>query len=115
MDYFVANPQFGVMDIRLDADLGFLPGPTGNPRVTVKPQFYYFLPQAAPSGMDDACGQEFNLEAHVAWFPKSNVVFGAGLFIPDDNAYRLAVAGLPNATATKENGMFFYFMPAFNF
>lgn len=115
MDYFVANPQFGVMDIRLDADLGFLPGPTGNPRVTIKPQFHYFLPQSAPSGMDDAYGQEFNLEAHIAWFPKSNVVIGAGLFLPGDNAFRLAAAGLPKATSTKENGMFLYFMPMFNF
>lgn len=115
MDYFVSNPQFGVMDIRLDGDFGFLPGPTGNPRVSLKPQYHYFLPQSAPSGMDDAYGQEFNAEMHVAWFPKSNIVLGAGMFIPGDNAYRLAVAGLPNANVSKESGMFFYFMPVFNF
>jgi hypothetical protein len=89
MDYFVSNPQFGVMDIRLDGDFGFLPGPTGNPRLMLKPQYHYFLPQSAPSGMDDAYGQELNAEVHVAWFPKSNVVLGAGLFIPGDNAFRV--------------------------
>jgi hypothetical protein len=117
MDYFVGNPVYGVTDIRFDADIGMMPGPTGNPRVTLKPQFHYFLPQAAPSGMDDtdAYGTELNLEAHVAWFPKSNIVLGAGLFIPGDAAFRLAAAGLPNANASKENGYFLYFMPVFNF
>lgn len=115
MDYFVANPAFGVMDIRFDADVALLPGANGNPRVTLKPQFHYFMPQAAPSGMDDAYGSEFNLEAHVTWFPKSNIVLGAGLFVPGDGAFRIASMGLPNAKATKENGMFLYIMPIFNF
>jgi hypothetical protein len=115
MDYFASNPTFGVTDIRLDGDFGFLPGPTGNPRVSFKPQLHYFLPQSAPSGKDDAYGSEIDAEVHVAWFPKSNVVLGAGLFIPGDGAYNLASAGIPNAKATKENGMFFYFMPVFNF
>lgn len=115
MDYFVGNPTYGVMDFRFDADLGLLPGANGNPRVTLKPQFHYFMPQAAPSGMDDAYGSEFDLEAHITWFPKSNIVLGAGLFVPGDGAFRLAAAGLPNAKATKENGMFLYIMPVFNF
>jgi hypothetical protein len=111
----VGNPAFGVMDLRFDADIGLLPGANGNPRVTLKPQFHYFLPQAAPSNMEDAYGSEFDLEAHIAWFPKSNIVLGAGLFVPGDGAFRLAAAGLPNANATKENGMFLYIMPVFNF
>ncbi|MDB5105615.1 MAG: hypothetical protein JWP91_3304 [Fibrobacteres bacterium] len=125
MDYFASNPAFGVMDWRLDGDFGFLPGPNGNPRVSFKPQYHFFTPQAAPSGMDDAYGQEIDAEVHVAWFPKSNIVLGAGFFIPGDNAFRLPAAsqaspGVPtarlaNATASKETGFFLYFMPVFNF
>jgi hypothetical protein len=124
MDYFAANPRFGVVDYRIDGDFGFLPGPTGNPRITLKPAYHFFTPQAAPSGSDDPYGQELNLEAHIAWFPKSNIVLGAGLFIPGDDAYLLPAAsqrfpGVATAaltkTATKENGVFLYFMPTFNF
>jgi hypothetical protein len=125
MDYFAANPQFGVTDIRADGDFGFLPGMNGNPRVSFKPQYHYFLPQSAPSGMDDPYGSEIDAEIHVAWFPKSNIVFGAGLFMPDDNAFRLPAAsqafpGVPaarlvNKDTKKENGYFLYFMPTFNF
>jgi hypothetical protein len=124
MDYFVANPRYGVVDYRFDGEFGILPGPTGNPRVTFKPAFHYFTPQAAPSGLDEPYGSELNLEVHVAWFPKSNIVLGAGFFFPGDDAYLLPAAsqrspGVSTAvltkTATKENGVFLYFMPTFNF
>jgi hypothetical protein len=125
MDYFVANPRYGGIDYRVYGDFGFLPGPTGNPRFTFKPQYNYFMPQSAPSGVDDAYGQEFNAEAHVAWFPKSNIVLGAGLFLPDDGAFRLpaasqAFAGAPaarlvNKNTKRESGYFLYLMPTFNF
>jgi hypothetical protein len=115
MDYFVGNPQFGVMDFRVDADIALLPGANGNPRLTLKPQYHYFLPASAPSGADDPYGSEIDFEAHIAWFPKSNIVLGAGLFFPGDNAFRLAAAGLPGATASKETGIFLYCMPVFNF
>lgn len=128
MDYFVNNPKFGVMDYRLDADLAFLPNQSGNPRVTLKPQYHYFTPHKVPAtGVDEAYGQELNLEAHLAFFPKSNIVLGAGLFIPGDGAFQIAGAtavgqGAANQSQTvmskdskKENGVFLYFMPTFNF
>jgi len=124
MDYFGANPRYGVVDYRFDGEFGFLPGPTGNPRVTLKPAFHFFTPQAAPSAVDHPYGSEIDLEAHVAWYTKSNIVFGAGLFIPGDDAYLLGAAsqafpGVPKATLAKggssENGLFLYFMPTFNF
>jgi hypothetical protein len=124
MDYFGANPRYGVMDYRVDGEFGFLPGPNGTPRVTLKPAYHFFTPQAAPSAIDDPYGSEIDLEAHVAWFPKSNIVFGAGLFIPGDDAYLLGAAsqaspGVGKATlvkgGAKENGVFLYFMPTFNF
>jgi hypothetical protein len=124
MDYFAANPRYGVMDYRVDGEFGFLPGPTGAPRLTLKPAYHFFTPQAAPSGADDPYGSELNLEAHLAWFPKSNIVLGAGLFFPGDDAYLLPGAsqrspGVPAAIlakgGAKENGVFLYFMPTFNF
>ncbi len=125
MDYFVANPKYGVVDYRADGDFGFLPGPTGNPRISFKPQYHYFMPQSAPSGADDPYGQEFDAEVHVAWFPKSNIVLGAGLFLPDNSAWKLPAAsqaftGAPaakllNKDTKKEAGYFLYFMPTFNF
>lgn len=126
MDYFVVNPKFGVVDYRVDADFAFLPGPSGAPRVTLKPAYHYFVPQSAPSGLDDPYGQEINLEAHIAWFPKSNIVLGAGVFLPGDNAFRLGPASqgvvqtgsVPSplrATSDPENGYFLYLMPTFNF
>jgi hypothetical protein len=115
MDYFVGNPQFGVMDFRVDADIALLPGANGNPRLTLKPQYHYFLPASAPSGADDPYGSEIDFEAHIAWFPKSNIVLGAGLFFPGYNAFRLDAAGLPGATDSKETGFFLYCMPVFNF
>ncbi len=115
MDYFVNNPKYGVMDIRLDGDFAFLPNASGNPRVTVKPQYHYFMPQAAPSGQDDPYGQEFNLEAHLALYPKSNIVLGAALFLADKSASKLAAAKITNDAYSKQPGWFLYFMPAFNF
>jgi len=127
MDYLDINPKYGEMDYRVDADLGFLPNAMGNPRVTLKPQYHYFTPQNAPSGKDDPYGQEFDLEAHVALYPKSNIVFGAGLFIPGDGYLQIPNAGVSgantinevgtklNATSKTENGIYLYFMPTFNF
>lgn len=114
MDYFVANPKYGVMDYRFDVDIALLPNELGNPRVTIKPQYHYFVPQSAPSGLDDAYGQEFDLEIHLGLYPKSNIVLGAGMFLPGDNAYMLADAGLKKGQKDKP-GMFLYFMPVFNF
>jgi hypothetical protein len=124
MDYFAANPRYGVVDYRVDGEFGFLPGPTGNPRVTLKPAFHLFTPQAAPAAADHPYGSELDLEAHVAWYPKSNVVLGAGLFFPGDDAYLLPAAsqrspGVPSAVLSKatakETGVFLYCMPTFNF
>jgi Alginate export len=116
MDYFVNNPKYGVTDIRLDGDFGFLVGPTGNPRVTIKPQYHFFMPQSAPAGQDDPYGQELNLEAHIGWYPKSNIVLGAALFIPGKSAYKLQPAArITNSAYSDQNGWFLYFMPAFNF
>jgi hypothetical protein len=125
MDYFVANPKTGVIDYRFDADFGFLPGPTGVPRVTLKPQFHYFAQHAPVSGAEDPYGSELDLEAHIAWFPKSNVVLGAGFFFPGDAAFMLPAAsqkfaGAPQANlvskaTSRETGYFLYFMPTFNF
>lgn len=115
MDYFVNNPKYGVMDFRLDGDFAFLPNASGNARVTVKPQYHYFLPQAAPKGQDDPYGQEFDLETHLALYPKSNIVIGAALFLADKSASKLSAAKLTNAAFSKQPGWFVYFMPNFNF
>lgn len=117
MDYFINNPRFGVMDYRVDANLAFLPNAAGNPRVTLIPQYHYFTPHDAPSGSDDAYGQEFDLEVHLGLYPKSNIVLGAGMFIPGDGAVagNLPVARRGNKAASTQNGMFLYFMPVFNF
>ena len=115
MDYFVNNPKYGVIDFRVDGDFAFLPNASGNPRVTIKPQYHYFMPQSAPTGQDDPYGQEFNLEAHLALYPKSNMVFGAGVFLADKSAVKLGAAKILNAANSKQPGWFLYFMPAFNF
>ncbi len=115
MDYFVNNPKYGVIDFRLDAELGFLPNAAGNSMVTLKPQYHYFLPQNAPSGLDDPYGQEFNLEAHLGLYPKSNIVLGAAYFIPDKSAIKLAAAKITTNSFSEQNGFFLYFMPTFNF
>jgi hypothetical protein len=121
MDYFANNPRYGVMDYRVDADLAFLPNQSGNPKVTLKPQYHFFTPQSvAAAGVDEPYGQEFDLEAHLAFFPKSNIVLGAGLFLPGDGAFQIGPAANQPATALAktsktEPGMFLYFMPTFNF
>jgi hypothetical protein len=115
MDYFTNNPKYGVVDYRLDGDFGFLPGANGNPRVTLKPQYHFFTPQAAPSGQDDPYGQELNLEAHLAFYPKSNIVLGAACFFPGKSAIKLPAAKITNDAFSKQPGYFLYFMPTFNF
>jgi len=47
-------------------------------------------------------------------YPKSNLVFGAGVFIPGDGAYQLAAAKLKAGQSTQP-GLYLYFMPIFNF
>jgi hypothetical protein len=115
------------MDWRIDADIALFPNAAGSPRVTLKPQYHYFTPQSAPSGLDDPYGQEIDFEAHLAFFPKSNIVLGAGLFFPGDGAYLMPGAGAPGASpinqpntrltarSATENGVYLYFMPVFNF
>jgi hypothetical protein len=117
MDYFVNNPRSGVIDYRLDATLPFLPNAAGNPRVTLLPQYHFFTPHDAPSGADEPYGQEFDLEVHLGLYPKSNIVLGAGLFVPGDGAVsaNLPVARRAAATSPAQNGFFLYFMPVFNF
>lgn len=117
MDYFVNNPRYGVIDYRLDAALPLLPNAAGNPRVTIMPQYHFFTPQNAPSGADDPYGQEFNLEIHLGLYPKSNIVLGAGLFVPGDGAIagNLPASRRTAAANSSQSGMFLYFMPVFNF
>ncbi len=115
MDYFITNPKYGVIDYRLDADIALFPNATGNPRVTIKPQYHYFTPQAAPTGLDDPYGQEFNLELHVGLYPKSNIVLGAAVFLPGDMAKALPAAKITNKAFSSQPGWFLYFMPTFNF
>lgn len=115
MDYFLANPKYGVADYRVDLDLGFKPNPAGVPTVSLKPQYHFFMPQSAPSGADDPYGQEIDLELHLTGiYPKANLVFGAGVFLPGDGAYQLPAAKLVAGQDTKP-GLFLYFMPIFNF
>ncbi len=114
MDYFLVNPRYGVIDYRIDADLGFLPNAAGAPRVSLKPQYHFFMPASAPSQDDEPYGQEIDLEIHVTAIPKTNFIFGAGLFIPGKSAHFLPAA---NTTVGADNapGYFFYFMPVVNF
>jgi len=114
MDYFAVNPGYGVMDLRLDADIPLLPGPTGTPRVTLKPQYHFFLPQNAPSGLDDPYGQEADLELHLGIYAKSDIVCGAALFLPGKDAAFLPAAALA-LNQDSQPGYFLYFMPTFNF
>jgi hypothetical protein len=115
MDYFLGNPTHGVTDIRLDMDLGFKPNPAGAPTVSLKPQYHFYLPQSAPSATDDPYGQEIDLELHLTGiYPKANLVFGAGVFIPGDGASKLGAAKLA-ANQDSKPGMVLYFMPIFNF
>jgi|GEM_PF-1411761 len=114
MDYFLNNPKSGVMDYRIDASIPFLPNAAGKPTMVFKPAYHFFTPQAAPSGMDDPYGQEIDAELHITYFPKSNIVLGAGVFIAGDGAINMPGSGL---TAGKDDkpGLFLYFMPIFNF
>jgi hypothetical protein len=115
MDYFLGNPAHGVIDIRADMDLGFLPNPAGAPTVSLKPQYHFFLPQSAPSASDDPYGQEIDVELHLTGiYPKANLVLGAGLFLPGDGAFKLPAARLAAGQDSKP-GLFLYFMPIFNF
>lgn len=113
MDYFVNNPKYGVVDYRADLDIPV--GTVGS----FKPQYHYFAPQIGTDGGKslDAYGQELNAEFHVTMFPKTNLVFGAGVFVPGDGAYLLGLgtSGLASDKVSSSNGYFLYFMPVFNF
>jgi len=112
MDYFVNNPKYGVVDYRADVDAMLWQGETQT--IALKGQYHYFTPQKAPSGQDDAYGQEVDAELHLGLYPKSNIILGAGVFLPGGSAYKLAAAKL-SATANDKTGYFVYFMPTFNF
>jgi hypothetical protein len=112
MDYFVNNPLAGVMDYRADVDWMFWQGESRT--AALKAQYHYFTPQNAAAGADDAYGQEIDAEIHLGLYPRSNIVIGAGVFLPGDGATALGAAKLA-AGAPKETGYFFYFMPVFNF
>lgn len=114
MDYFTSNPAAGVMDIRLDGDITCLKNGEGATKMSVKPQYHFFLPQSAPAGTDDPYGQEFDLEVHLSLYPKSNLVFGAGFFLANDGAVKLSTAALA-ANQDYKPGYLLYFMPTFNF
>jgi hypothetical protein len=105
MDYFVVNPANGVMDIRLDLELPV------HEILHIKSQNHYFLQQDKNPENDKPYGFEFDLEMHGRFFKNSNIVLGAGLFIPDEGARLLASAG----NSDDEPGLFFYLMPIFNF
>jgi hypothetical protein len=114
MDYFVVNPRSGVMDWRADVDALLWQGEARS--ATLKAAYHYFTPQNAPSGADDPYGQEIDAEIHLSLYPKSNIVLGAGVFLPGDGAANLA-GGVARLSAGQKDGpgYFFYFMPVFNF
>jgi hypothetical protein len=112
MDYFVSNPRYGVVDYRADVDALMWQGETRT--ASLKAQYHYFTPQNAPSALDDAYGQEIDAEIHLGLYPKSNIVLGAGVFLPGESASRLPVAKV-GATQKDGPGYFLYFMPTFNF
>ena len=114
MDYFVNNPAEGVMDIRLDADVVCIRNSDGTTKMSIKPQYHFFLPQNAPSGLGDPYGQELDVEIHWGLYPKSNLVFGASLFLASDGAVKLPAAALALNQDYKA-GYLLYFMPTFNF
>ncbi len=105
MDYFVANPPNGVMDFRVDADLAL------GSKAVLKPQYHFFLLANPKPNQGKSFGQEIDLELHLSLYPKSNLVFGAALFIPGESAARLPAARAGN----DKPGYFLYFMPVFNF
>jgi len=112
MDYFLANPRFGVIDYRADVSAPVWKGETR--AATLLAQYHYFTPQNAPSGSDKPYGQEIDAELHLSLYPRSNIVLGAGVFLPGDNAFRLPAAKLANGQKDGP-GYFLYFMPVFNF
>ncbi|MCD6024293.1 MAG: hypothetical protein K0Q91_1209 [Fibrobacteria bacterium] len=112
MDYFTINPAFGVIDYRADVDALLWQGEARS--ASLKAQYHYFTPHSAPSGLDDPYGQEINAEIHLGLYPRSNIVIGAGVFIPGDMAFALTPARTLAGADTKA-GYFFYFMPVFNF
>lgn len=112
MDYFLANPVYGVVDLRLDAEI-----PLGKVGV-LKPQVHAFFPQQSKdlAGNEiSAYGQEFDLEFQLKTFPKSDLVFGAALFLPGDGAFHLGTSGLASRTASSEPSYYLYFMPTIRF
>jgi hypothetical protein len=114
MDYFLANPRFGIIDYRADINAPVWKGETRS--ATLIAQYHYFTPQNAPSGMDKPFGQEIDAELHLSLYPRSNIVIGAGVFLPGENAFRIA-PGVAKLAANQNDspGYFFYFMPVFNF
>ncbi len=112
MDYFGNNPRYGVVDVRLDADIPL--GKWG----ALKPQAHFFLPQIQTDlGQSlDPYGQEYDAELHVTRIPKLLVILGAGLFLPGDGAWMLGGAGgLASAKTPSAPGWFLYASPVFNF
>jgi hypothetical protein len=112
MDYFTINPGFGVIDYRADVDALLWQGEARS--ASLKAQYHYFTPHNAPPAFDDPYGQEINAEVHLGLYPRSNIVIGAGVFIPGDMAFALTPARSVAGADTKA-GYFFYFMPVFNF
>lgn len=114
MDYFLANPRFGIVDYRADVSAPIWKGETRS--ATLLAQYHYFMPQNAPSGADKPYGQEIDAEIHLGLYPRSNIVLGAGVFLPGDNAFRLAPATAKLSAGQADTpGYFFYIMPVFNF
>lgn len=114
MDYFVANPAYGVIDYRADVSVPVWKGETRS--ATLLAQYHYFTPQNAPSAADKPYGQEIDAELHLSLYPRSNIVLGAGVFLPGDGASMLAPATAKLAAGQKDGpGYFLYFMPVFNF
>ncbi|MCB9496024.1 MAG: alginate export family protein [Fibrobacteria bacterium] len=112
MDYFLGNPTYGVVDLRLDADI-----PVGKVGV-FKPQVHHFMPQQSEDAAGksiDAYGQELDLEFHLKTFPKANIVFGAAAFLPGDGASMMGTSGLASADAKDAPSYYLYFMPVINF
>ena len=112
MDYFLANPRYGLVDYRADIDMPVWQG--AGRSASLKAQYHFFTPQNAPSGADKPYGQEFDAELHLSLYPRSNIVLGAAVFLPGDNAFRAGPAKL-GATQDSAPGWFLYVMPVFNF
>lgn len=111
MDYFGANPRYGVVDVRIDADI-----PLGA-SLSFKPQAHWFLPQVGTDKGEslDSYGKEFDAELVIKSFPKTAIVLGAGIFLPDDGASMLGTSGLASPKVDDAPGWFLYFSPIINF